>query len=79
MESHSASPLHCTMTVDAAVAAAVGIDDRELADAFAAYALRWPDEAGTVAHFAALLADADDPFRRERLAGHFTASCWLVD
>ena len=67
------------MTVDAAAAAAVGIDDRELADAYAAYALRWPDEAATVAHFAELLADADDPFRRERLAGHFTASCWLVD
>jgi 8-oxo-dGTP pyrophosphatase MutT (NUDIX family) len=52
-------------------------------DAFAGelaeYACRWPQEAPVVAHFQALLADVDDPFRRERLAGHFTASCWLVD
>ena len=50
-----------------------------LRDAFAAYAVRWPDEAGTVVLFDALLHDPEDPFRRERLAGHFTASCWLVD
>ncbi|WP_287598615.1 NUDIX hydrolase [Thermomonas sp.] len=43
------------------------------------YAGRWPDEAATVALFRELLGDAEDPFRRERLAGHFTASCWLVD
>ncbi|HST45569.1 MAG TPA: NUDIX hydrolase [Luteimonas sp.] len=43
------------------------------------YARRWPDEAGTVAAFRELLDDAEDPFRRERLAGHFTASAWLVD
>ena len=48
---------------------------RELAE----YASRWPREAATVDLFADLLADVDDPFRRERLAGHFTASCWLVD
>ena len=29
--------------------------------------------------FLELLADAADPFVRERLAGHFTASSWLVD
>ena len=46
---------------------------------FAAYAARWPAESATVARFAALLDDAEDPFRRERLAGHFTASAWLVD
>ena len=45
----------------------------------AAYAARWPGEAPTVARFAALLDDAEDPFARERLAGHFTASAWLVD
>lgn len=47
--------------------------------ALQAYALRWPEESATVALFAELLGDACDPFRRERLAGHFTASCWLVD
>ena len=44
-----------------------------------AYATRWPAEAATVARFAALLVDPEDPFLRERLAGHFTASAWLVD
>jgi len=43
------------------------------------YANRWPDESATAGLFATLLADDADAFRRERLAGHFTASCWLVD
>jgi hypothetical protein len=43
------------------------------------YAARWPGEADTIARFVALLDDTEDPFRRERLAGHFTASAWLVD
>ena len=46
--------------------------------AFADYRRRWPAEAATVALFEALLGDAGDPFRRQRLAGHFTASAWLV-
>jgi 8-oxo-dGTP pyrophosphatase MutT (NUDIX family) len=47
----------------------------------AEYRRRYPDEAGVVEAFQALLADrADraDPFVRERLAGHFTGSAWLV-
>jgi 8-oxo-dGTP pyrophosphatase MutT (NUDIX family) len=52
----------------------------EISDRLRQYAEGWPGEAATVAEFAALLAPADeDPFRRERLAGHFTASAWLVD
>ncbi|WP_052107988.1 NUDIX hydrolase [Aerolutibacter daejeonensis] len=47
--------------------------------AFRDYARRWPDEAATAEIFLELLADAADPFVRERLAGHFTASSWLVD
>jgi len=43
-----------------------------------AYAARWPDEAPTVALFRALLGDGGDAFLRERLAGHFTASTWIV-
>lgn len=45
------------------------------------YARRWPDEAAVVDLFGGLLADGGgaDPFARERLEGHFTASCWLVD
>ena len=50
-----------------------------LEEAFRGYADRWPDEADTAAVFLELLADGADPFMRERLAGHFTASSWLVD
>ena len=42
------------------------------------YASRWPDEATTVALFHALLQDAALAYCRERLAGHYTASAWLV-
>ncbi|GAB6197154.1 NUDIX hydrolase [Lysobacter xanthus] len=45
-----------------------------------AYAARWPDEAAVVAHFVELLHDIETgPFARERVAGHFTGSAWLVD
>lgn len=74
MESHSANTPRRTMDVETAAR-----DDRALAAELAAYAARWPDEAATVALFSDLLADAADPFLRDRLAGHFTASCWLVD
>ncbi|HSD18197.1 MAG TPA: NUDIX hydrolase [Thermomonas sp.] len=55
------------------------IDDRALASALAEYARRWPDEHPTVGLFNDLAADPANPYARERLAGHFTASCWLVD
>ena len=42
------------------------------------YRARWPDEAACVAHFAELVVDPRDPYVRERLDGHFTASSWLV-
>ena len=53
-------------------------EDGKLAAAFEDYARRWPGEREVVGHFLALLADAADPFVRERFAGHFTASSWLV-
>jgi 8-oxo-dGTP pyrophosphatase MutT (NUDIX family) len=44
------------------------------------YALRWPVESSTVEHFLDLLAELEsEPFTRDRLAGHFTGSAWLVD
>ena len=43
------------------------------------YLRRWPAEAETIGLFLELLEDAENPFMRERLAGHFTASAWLVD
>ncbi len=55
-----------------------------LSQGFAAYADRWRDEADVARLFGALVAEAlqpavVDPFLRARLAGHFTASAWLVD
>lgn len=50
-----------------------------LAPALDDYHRRWPAEAAATALFCELLRDAQDPFVRERLAGHFTASAWLVD
>lgn len=47
------------------------------------YRERWPLEADTVAVFEALLAEHEagtsDAYVRARLAGHLTASSWLVD
>lgn len=51
----------------------------DLQSALADYAGRWPGEAGTVRLFRELDAAAGDPYARARLAGHFTASAWLVD
>lgn len=42
------------------------------------YRRRWPGEAAAVDGFLALLEDPHDPFVRERLAGHFTGSAWVV-
>ena len=50
----------------------------DLARDFREYAMRWPDEAATASLFGDLLDDGADAFVRERLAGHFTASSWLV-
>lgn len=50
-----------------------------LAAAFDDYGRRFPEQAAAAADFAALLSDPRDPFLRERLDGHFTASAWLVD
>ncbi|RZA37295.1 MAG: NUDIX hydrolase [Lysobacteraceae bacterium] len=48
--------------------------EAQLAD----YLCRWPEESGVVQAFVELLEDTLDPFRRERLAGHFTSGAWLV-
>ncbi|WP_189644667.1 NUDIX hydrolase [Luteimonas gilva] len=49
-----------------------------LAADLADYRRRWPAEADTIADFAELLGDDENPFLRERLAGHFTGAAWLV-
>lgn len=53
-------------------------EQQPLAQALAGYRGRWPAEAATIDLFIALLHEGDEAFRRERLAGHFTASAWLV-
>ncbi len=56
-----------------------GKDERgALAEDLADYRRRWPEESGTVADFAELLGDRENPFLRERLAGHFTGAAWLI-
>jgi 8-oxo-dGTP pyrophosphatase MutT (NUDIX family) len=50
-----------------------------LVTALSAYARTWPGEAEGIIAFQDLLDDSHDPFMRDRLAGHFTASAWLVD
>lgn len=54
------------------------LTDSALANDLALYARQWPLERETVELFEQLLIDLEHPFRRERLAGHFTASVWLV-
>jgi len=51
----------------------------QLAREIEAYVRQWPEESSTARAFVELLADREDPFMRDRLAGHFTASAWLVD
>ncbi|MEO5961967.1 MAG: NUDIX hydrolase [Thermomonas sp.] len=53
--------------------------DLAFADDLSVYARQWLLERETVGLFEQLLVDAENPFRRERLAGHFTASVWLVN
>lgn len=52
--------------------------DAQFSTQLADYARRWPGEAATVALFHALLEEAGHAYRRERLAGHYTASAWVV-
>lgn len=45
---------------------------------FVDYGQRWPAEQATVDAFVALLEDPQNPFLRQRLAGHFTGSAWVA-
>jgi 8-oxo-dGTP pyrophosphatase MutT (NUDIX family) len=56
----------------------VVIADAELRAQLAAYAQRQPADAAMADEFSTLLDDPENPFLRERLAGHFTGSAWLV-
>ena len=55
-----------------------GMQMHELPAELDRYRARWPAEAATVDLVLALLAEGGEAFRRERLAGHFTASAWVV-
>lgn len=56
----------------------VVVADAELRAQLAAYAQRQPAHAALADEFSTLLDDPENPFLRERLAGHFTGSAWLV-
>jgi len=61
---------------------AMGLRDEDeraaLGRAFGGYRARYEDEASTIDGFDALLRSEENPFVRELLAGHLTASAWLV-
>ena len=54
--------------------------DLPLLAALADYGRRWPGEIDAVAAFTVLANEHDDAaaYRRDRLAGHFTGSAWVV-
>lgn len=52
--------------------------DAGLRAQLADYARRHPGHAALADEFSTLLDDAENPFLRSRLAGHFTGSAWLV-
>ena len=53
--------------------------DQQLRQAFEGYSRRHPEHEGGAREFMTLLDEGGvDPFTRERLAGHFTGSAWLV-
>ncbi|MDY0953047.1 NUDIX hydrolase [Stenotrophomonas rhizophila] len=56
----------------------VAVADAELRAQLAAYAQRQPAHAALADEFSTLLDDPENPFLRERRAGHFTGSAWLV-
>ncbi|MET4680649.1 NUDIX hydrolase [Stenotrophomonas rhizophila] len=57
---------------------AIAIPDAALRSQLDAYARRHPGDAALADEFSTLLDDPENPFLRERLAGHFTGSAWLV-
>jgi 8-oxo-dGTP pyrophosphatase MutT (NUDIX family) len=50
-----------------------------LLDALHRYETRYPAEQERVSRFRGLLCDGSLAYRRERLAGHLTASAWVLD
>ena len=56
----------------------VAVADAALRAQLADYAARQPGHAALADEFSTLLDDPENPFLRQRLAGHFTGSAWLV-
>jgi len=52
--------------------------DEPLRGLLRAHARGTPCQSALADEFSKILGASEDPFRRERLAGHFTASAWLV-
>ncbi|MCC7633441.1 NUDIX hydrolase [Stenotrophomonas rhizophila] len=56
----------------------IAVADAALRAQLADYAARQPEHAALADEFSTLLDDPENPFLRQRLAGHFTGSAWLV-
>lgn len=56
----------------------LGLLDDALRQMLRAHALEMPAQQALAAEFSTLIDDPEDPFRRERRSGHFTASAWMV-
>jgi len=71
------NPPDCPVAMSSNPESVVALD-AALRGQLADYARRHPEHAALADEFGTLLDDPENPFLRERLAGHFTGSAWLV-
>ncbi len=71
------NPSDCPVAMSSNPESVVALD-AALRGQLADYARRHPEHAALADEFSTLLDDPENPFLRERLAGHFTGSAWLV-
>lgn len=71
------NPSDCPVAMSSNPESVVALD-AALRGQLADYARRYPEHAALADEFSTLLDDPENPFLRERLAGHFTGSAWLV-
>ena len=71
------NPSDCPVAMSSNPESVVALD-AALRGQLADYARRHPEHAALADEFSTLLDDPENPFLRDRLAGHFTGSAWLV-
>jgi len=71
------NPPDCPVAMSSNPESVVALD-AALRGQLADYARRHPEHAALADEFSTLLDEPENPFLRERLAGHFTGSAWLV-